>query len=186
MENNNEAGNKVSVKIYGQEYVIAGEKSRDHIMRVADYVDRKMHEVSKAMSAPVSSLAVLSAVNAADDYFSLIEELGELRQNNTRLEKDTQHYIQLWEEAKKNFMQNKEDSQSLLQQKEELQRLLAEKSKHAEELMQRVRELEKQTAQVAEATEDALQERIKEMENNCFDLEMENIKLKSELERLKR
>ena len=52
--------NKVSVKIYGQEYVISGQKSRDHIIRVADYVDNKMHEIAGA--APSCWTASLPAM----------------------------------------------------------------------------------------------------------------------------
>ena len=63
-----EKKNKVTVKIYGQEYTIAGDTPREHIMRVADYVNTKMHEIARALPAgSVSSLAVLSAVNVADD-----------------------------------------------------------------------------------------------------------------------
>ncbi|MBQ3520877.1 MAG: cell division protein ZapA, partial [Firmicutes bacterium] len=36
--------NRVKVKIYGQEYVIAGEMSREDIIKVAAYVDNKMME----------------------------------------------------------------------------------------------------------------------------------------------
>ena len=38
--------NKVKVKIYGQEYVIAGEKSKEEIIQVAAHVDMKMQEVT--------------------------------------------------------------------------------------------------------------------------------------------
>ena len=55
--------NKVSVKIYGQEYVISGEKTREHIVKVAAYVDNRMHEIANAApSCSVTDLAVLSAV----------------------------------------------------------------------------------------------------------------------------
>ena len=40
-------GNKVTVKIYGHEYVISGDSSREQIMRVADFVDSKMQEMER-------------------------------------------------------------------------------------------------------------------------------------------
>ena len=96
--------NKASVKIYGQEYVIAGEKSREHIVKVAAYVDNKMHDISEtASSCPVSSLAVLSAVNICDEYFTALAELESMKRKNAQLENDAQRYVQLWEEAKKPF-----------------------------------------------------------------------------------
>ena len=58
--------NRVKVKIYGQEYVIAGEKSREEIIQVAAHVDTKMHEIAeltKSSGAAPSNIAVLSAVN---------------------------------------------------------------------------------------------------------------------------
>ena len=84
--------NKVSVKIYGQEYVISGEKSREQIVKVAAYVDGRMHEIaSAASSCSVTDLAVLSAVNIADESFDSKEEVEELKKLNVQLEKDAQH-----------------------------------------------------------------------------------------------
>ena len=70
--------NRVTVKIYGQEYTIAGDTPREHIMKVADHVNTRMHEIARALPAgSVSSLAVLSAVNVADDYFTALERLSQ-------------------------------------------------------------------------------------------------------------
>ena len=49
--------NKVKVKIYGQEYVIAGEKTREEIIQVAAHVDMKMQEVTEAAKAAGSALS---------------------------------------------------------------------------------------------------------------------------------
>ena len=38
--------NKVKVKIYGQEYVISGAKSREEIIQVAAHVDVRMQEIA--------------------------------------------------------------------------------------------------------------------------------------------
>ena len=43
--------NRVKVKIYGQEYVISGEKSKEEIIKVAALVDMKMQEVVEAAKA---------------------------------------------------------------------------------------------------------------------------------------
>ncbi len=40
--------NKVNVKIYGQEYVIAGDKPKEEIIQVAAHVDMKMQEIGEA------------------------------------------------------------------------------------------------------------------------------------------
>ena len=96
-----EERNRVNVKIYGQEFTISGDLPRDHIMKVADYVDGKMHELAVTMpSCSMSSLAVLTAVNSADEYYKAIRVINELKLKNQQLEKDAQHYVQLWEDRK--------------------------------------------------------------------------------------
>ena len=179
--------NKVNVKIYGQEYVIAGEKSREHIIRVADYVDTKMKEIARSVSTPaVSAVAVLTAVNAADEYFSLADGDAELKKTNAALQKDMEHYIQLWEEAKKNFLQYKEDSKNALQKIEDLRKELAEKDKTIEEVQKKARTLEEKLLSASDERAETENLKFKELESTCFDLEMENVKLKAELERLKK
>lgn len=179
--------NKVSVKIYGQEYVIAGEKPREQIVKVSAYVDSKMHEIGGAVgSCPVSSLAVLSAVNIADENFDNITEMEELKKLNVQLEKDAQHYVQLWDEAKKSYVQYKEETQSTVQQKDNLIREVADKNREIEEIRQRHRqELEAENKKTAEAIAE-VEEKCKELENSFFDLQMENLQLKKELDVYKR
>jgi cell division protein ZapA len=199
--------NRVSAKIYGQEYTISGDSTREHIMRVADLVDMRMHENAKALpGGSASSLAVLSAVNIADDYFSAVEQLRGLKLQNQQLAKDAEHYVQLWDEAKKSFLQYKEDAQTGVEQKEELQRLFNEKTVELDRVTAQYRKLEeKHTALLAKNGElagklrelqaegmagvDALKEmdaRCRDMESSFFDLQMENIRLKGDLDRYKK
>ncbi len=179
--------NRVSVKIYGQEYVISGDASREHIITVADYVDTKMHEISSAApGASVASLAVLSAVNIADEYFSQAEEKENLIKQKEQALKDAEHYVQLWDESKANYMNYKEDASHAIAQKEELARILNEKTNEIELLKRRILETESKATENAQAEIEELRVRCKELENNFFDLQMENIKLKSEIERSKR
>ena len=202
-----EEKNKVTVKIYGQEYTIAGDTPREHIMKVADYVNTKMHEIARALPAgSVSSLAVLSAVNVADDFFTAVENLSNMKLQNEQLEKDSKHYVQLWDEAKKSFLQYKEDAQASIEQKEELQRLFNEKTVDLDRVTTSYRQMEeKYTALLAKNEEmsgkmKAQQEdkasessALKELEAKCrdiessfFDLQMENIRLKGDLDRYKK
>lgn len=150
--------NKASVKIYGQEYIIAGEQPREHIVKVAAYVDSKMHEMAdKAQTLPTSTMAVLTAVNVGDEYFSAREELKTMSNKLQQLENEADRYEQLWEEAKKSFVQYKEDNQKAAEEKEVLEQELAE-----------------------------VKEKCRELENSFFDLQMENIQLKKAMNKLKR
>ena len=90
--------NKVKVKIYGQEYVISGAKSREEIIQVAAHVDVRMQEIAEAAKASgiaTANLGVLAAVNITSEYFQVMQELEENKRINMQLEKDAQHYVQL-------------------------------------------------------------------------------------------
>jgi len=222
--------NKVNVRIYGHEYVLTGEKSRDHMIRVAAYVDTKIHEVAGGFKTGSStSLAVLSAVNIADEYFSVMDRVNESKITNEQMEGDIHRYEQLWEEAKKSLTEHKEESRRIYEEKEalterfhameremeealrkqerdaqealrlkdressevlrqkerEFQEALFEKELMIEELTQSTQNVEaqaeKDSAQLVEESES----KYKDLENNIFDLQMENIQLKSEIEKLR-
>ncbi len=222
--------NKVNVRIFGHEYVLTGDKSRDHMIRVAAYVDTKIHEVSGGFkNGSATALAVLSAVNIADEYFSVMDRVNESKITNEQMEGDIHRYEQLWEEAKKSLTEHKEESRRIYEEKEalserfhameremeealrkqerdsqealrlkdqestetlrqkerEYQEALFEKELMIEELTQSSENVEaqaeKNSAQIVEESES----KYKDLENNIFDLQMENIQLKSEIEKLR-
>ena len=233
--------NKVSVRIYGQEYVLTGDKSRDHMIRVAAYVDTKIHEVAGGFKhGSQAALAVLSAVNIADEYFSVMDRVNESKITNEQMEGDIHRFEQLWEEAKKSLNEHKEENRRIYEEKEalterfhamerqmeealrnqeresqeamrqkerETAELLSQKEREAAELLsQKEREFqealfekelmieeltqssenveaqaERNSAQLVEESES----KYKDLENNIFDLQMENIQLKSEIEKLR-
>ena len=202
-----EVRNKVNVKIYGQEFTISGELPRDQIIQIADYVDRKMQKLGESIpSCSLSSLAVLTAVNCADEYYKTVRLVKELESKNSQLEKDSRHYVQLWEEAKKNFLQYKEDAQSAIESKNELQTLLNERTVECNQFLSQLREIKEQKESLQKKNDNLIHrietqedEResstsmVKELELKCrdlessfFDLQMENIHLKGELDRYKK
>ena len=72
---------KTTVKIAGKEYTMVGTESEEHIRRVAVYVDRKMEELALTTRMPQNMVAVLTAMNIADDLLKAQDE-------NTRLRKE--------------------------------------------------------------------------------------------------
>ena len=75
----NSQKNKTTVDIYGQQYVILGTESPSHIRLVASLVDDKMREIGlKNPTLDVSKLAVLTAVNAVNDYIKIKDQLDRL------------------------------------------------------------------------------------------------------------
>ena len=180
--------NKVKVKIYGQEYVIAGEKTKEEIIQVAAHVDMKMQEVTEAAKAAgvvPSNIAVLSAVNIASEYFQVLEEMEELKRMNIQLEKDAQHYVQLWDESKKNYMDYKEETQAIVLQKDELLNQLRQKDADIQNLMQAAETAKTQAQSSMDEVVKEIESKCKELENSFFDLQMENLQLKKELEKYK-
>lgn len=64
--------NKVRVSIYGNTYTIQGDASPEYIDSLSRYVSLKMDEVSRTMpSANTVQVAILAALNIADEYFQL-------------------------------------------------------------------------------------------------------------------
>lgn len=150
--------NKVKVRIYGQEYTIAGERDEETIKKIAAYVNEKMRELGRSFSNNgQGTLAVLTAINIADEYFNALAEIEQIKETKVQLENETQHYLKMWDEAKKNFALYKESA-----------------AKAAEE------------KKVSESKYKELEARCSEFENSFFDLQMENLQMKTELEKYRK
>ncbi|ALC89736.1 cell division protein ZapA [Bacillus sp. FJAT-18017] len=77
--------NRTTVDIFGQQYVIIGPESSSHVRLVASLVDDKMREISsKNPSLDVNKLAVLTAVNAVNDFIKIRDELEKLKSETGR------------------------------------------------------------------------------------------------------
>lgn len=72
------------VRIAGKEYPITSYDTEDYVRRVAQYVDRKISELSMATRLPAQEVATLTAVTIADDLVKSREEITRLQ---TELEK---------------------------------------------------------------------------------------------------
>ena len=69
---------RTTVRIAGKEYTIASTDSEEYVGRVAAWVDRRMNELAAATRLPATQLAVLTAVNAADDMMKSRDEIRRL------------------------------------------------------------------------------------------------------------
>ena len=64
----------MNVEILGQSFTISSDAEEGYILRVADYVNDKMQELSRASKpAAKSNVAMLTALNIADEYYRLKE-----------------------------------------------------------------------------------------------------------------
>ncbi len=150
--------NKVTVKIYSQEYIISGERSEDEIRAIAAHVDREMKSAGRLLNDISSgSLAVLAAVNIAEECYNLRKETEVLKEEKEKLSDTVKHYAGMWEEAKKISKQNRDSMNDMRLKRKEYEEQVKE-----------------------------LKNRCDEYESTYFDLQMENIQLKGELEKYKR
>ncbi len=69
---------RTTVRIAGKEYTIASTDTEEYVNRVASWVDRRMNELAAATRLPATQLAVLTAVNAADDMMKSRDEIRRL------------------------------------------------------------------------------------------------------------
>lgn len=71
--------NRLNVEIYGQQYNIVGKESLGYMREVATHVDEMMRQVADSNSRlDTTRLAVLSAVNIANDFLKLKQEHDEI------------------------------------------------------------------------------------------------------------
>ena len=195
--------NKVTVLVFGQEYTLSGDMPRDYVLKLADHVDAKMREIDGGAGAqPLSSVAVLAAMLIADEYYTLDSDVTSLLEQNQKLSDNAASYERMWEELKANYASYKEEVASMQANRETLQRYIAEKDqqlssvnsqleeekRYNEELRSRVDELLVKVQKSDNAPLEA-QRKIEELETRCrdiessfFDIQMENIHLKNDLE----
>ena len=129
-----------NVTIFGQTYTIAGDKDSDEIYKVAEYIDNKMRLISKmASQSGYGQVAVLAALNVADEYFDALSRNEKLKVEKEKLEKENEHYAEVFKE---------------------------------------------QQDDAGKAGE--LEKKCKEYESTIFDLQMENIQLKSAIEKFEK
>jgi len=197
--------NTVTVIVYGQEYTLSGDMPREYIMKIADHVDSKMKEVGEGTAQPISSVAVLAAMLVADEYFKREATVDNLLETNNQLSDKAKNYEKMWEEVKSNFAQYKEEMSTLSSLKDNLQAYANDKEAQANalaaelaqvkgynnELRNRIEELNAQAVQAQNAPLEAekhieeLETRCRDIESSFFDIQMENIHLKNEIENLR-
>ena len=150
--------NRADVVICESKYVLSSEKSEERIKEIARYVDDELRATSRALNVnPNYKAAVLTALNITEKLMDNTDMILKLQTENYQLDNDVKHYIQLWEQTKKQVTDLKEKMSSEVDRQ----------SQNNEDQKKR-------------------QEKLVEMENAYFDLQMENVNLKNELKSIKR
>ena len=150
--------NRADVVICESKYVLSSEKSEERIKEIAKYVDDELRATSRALNVnPNYKAAVLTALNITEKLMDNTDMILKLQTENYQLDNDVKHYIQLWEQTKKQVTDLKEKMSS---------------------------EVDRQSQNNEDQKK--LQEKLVEMENAYVDLQMENVNLKNELKSIKR
>ncbi len=195
--------NTVTVMVYGSEYTLSGDMPRDYVLKLADKVDSKMRELDDGSNTqPRSALAVLAGMLIADEYYSLNADIDSLKAQNQKLAENAQSYERMWEELKANYAAYKEEVAGMSSSRETLQRYVAEKDQKIASLSADLEEEKRLNDELRAKVEDLIarvqqsdnapleaQRKIQELETRCrdiessfFDIQMENIHLKNDLE----
>lgn len=74
-----QAKTKTVVRIGGRDYTMVGAHTEEHMRRLAVFVDRKMEELTLATRLPQPMVAVLTAMNIADELLRAQDENTRLR-----------------------------------------------------------------------------------------------------------
>ena len=150
--------NRVEISLGGGTYTLAGEKSEDKIKEIAKYVDDEMKRISRQLNSNVNfRVAVLTSINITEKLMVSNDQKAIISDEKLQLESDVKHYIDMWEESKKQIVELKEALNSANDLREQ------EKNKHVD-----------------------IERKCSDFENAYFDLQMENVRLKNEIENLKR
>jgi len=83
----------VKVVIFGEEYSVRGSDDPEYIFSVANYLDKKMHEIaSKNKNMPPTRIAVLTALNLAGELF---DEQKKNAENKSEVENRAKTILEL-------------------------------------------------------------------------------------------
>lgn len=91
-----EEANVIKVQIFGREYNIRGHADKKYIEQMAKYVDGKMKELASAGALSSDRLAVLVALNIADELF---QERAKSSETITAVEQRANRLIAVLDES---------------------------------------------------------------------------------------
>lgn len=75
----NENQNKVTIRILGESYSIKGHHDSEHIYKTANIVNKQMTKIMENNpSLTTTKIAVLAALNIADEYIRLEEDYKQI------------------------------------------------------------------------------------------------------------
>lgn len=80
-----------TVQIYGKKYTVKAPESSVSVQELADYVDARMRELSTSARAVPGDIAVLAALNIAQDLFELKQQVAALEAEYAEARRQVEH-----------------------------------------------------------------------------------------------
>ena len=155
--------NKIKVNIAGSVYTIIGEKSKDEVEAIANFVDDEIKKITSQNYLLNSTMAAtLVALNVSSDNFDLRKEFN-------LLSEDSEFPIKKQEE----FLKNNE------KEKEELKHIIEDLTDRNNVLVHTISTLEKRYENLEKFSYDNFYE-LKQKNEKIIELQNEIVKIKNE------
>jgi len=118
-----EKKNRVIMKINGQEYPIAGNETKEYLIRIGTFVDDKMQEIARHnRQLSLSMVAVLTSINIADLYLKSQQENASLQEKRPLKNEDLLQMKNELEKKSQSLNQEKEHTRNLQQKLNEVRK----------------------------------------------------------------
>lgn len=166
---------KVSVNIFGSDYIMIGEKSEEYIQEIALKVDNIMKEISKSnFRYSPTMIAILTSLNLADALYKSQEELFEI---NERYELAQAEMLKPQEELdnlKLELEATRDQYDSIFKELNKVQMELGKSNRELAANQEQVKELNFELA--------VSKENMTDLQNKFFECQIELLKAKKELD----
>lgn len=166
---------KVNVTIDGRNFTVIGDSSEDYIKKLADYVDKKIKEMTQKNDKLSSSMAaILACLNISDELYKLKRELETLKK---KAKDPLENYENLIKELNMERAKNEELNKKIETYKDEI----LDAKRQNEQLNNEIEILNKALEMKEEELNES-QKLIKKLQDKVFENQLELLEVKKELE----
>ncbi len=166
---------KMSVNIFGSDYVMIGEKSEEYIQELASKVDNIMREISKSnFRYNPTMIAILASLNLADVLYKSQEELFDISEKYELIQAEMLQPLEELDNLKLELDAIKEQYDLLFKDSNKTQMELGKSSRELASVKEQVKELNYEL--------DVSKENMTDLQNKFFECQIELLKAKKELD----
>ncbi len=88
--------NLVRVEILGREYTVKSDEGEERVRKIAEYVNEKIKKISEsAKTLSTLNVAILAALDIANEYFEALEGHGDLSRRVEKIEMKSDRLIEI-------------------------------------------------------------------------------------------